>query len=212
MSTQSNYPIKISNCLDGTDLKEYICNTMDSDTSPVRQLLGENLCTYFLLPLLKLNYLRFGGFSNLLYTQVHRNGLFITVTVLSKEDCDVKVKQHPFFRKCYEDSGTYKMVFRVPAEYLKDVLTFINGRYSRMSDIAKLMIRTYSGLPYKVKDTDSTCVYTDGLLLALNRSRTILDCWIEDLYDPGETVAITEEDELLDYPKDSWIINEIGEQ
>ena len=171
------------------------------DKEPLREINMSNLCTHYILPLLKLNYFRFGGDSNFINCYLSTNGKKLYVKTLESFFVSKEALQHPFFKQIIEYKDYEYIVYRIPAEFGVDIELFMAGKYSRMSEKAKNLIRTYSGLPYKC--TVGTKTVTDGRLLALTRSNSLRNAWSDYL----NTYVLNEDDELLDKPRQQWFMD-----
>lgn len=102
-----------------------------------------------------------------------------------------------------EKDGVFQ--FELPQIYRKDVLLLMEGKYSRITEKTKEMIRTHSGLNWrKVRiDTDGTAVHdTDARLMALDKHEALRDKLndILGLYERGRNEPISEDSELLSPP------------
>lgn len=161
----------------------------------IRELHKDNLCTYFILPLLKLNKFRFLAESNFVDSYLSQNKLYIFVEVLETMFIEHKLMLHPQFSGLYSNNNTYFIRYKIPDEFINDVELFTNGKYSKMSEKSKTLITENSGLAYKQLNDDGNLV-TDIRLTALNKSLTLKQLW-EDFLD----VNLDSEMELLSIPK-----------
>lgn len=161
----------------------------------VRSLTDVNLSTYFLLPLLELNKFSFGE-SNFIDTYVNSDGTVLTVEVVDRRLCP-SFQTHPEYLK--EEQGTQGdyIWFQIPEKWHKDFLRFKSGSYSKLSNDAKKMIITYSGLSYKVPGDDNKPI-TDARLLALEKSQVLREKWFHEL--GYHTTELPEDLELLPIP------------
>lgn len=166
----------------------------------IEELKRENLCTHFVIPFLKLNKLSFIA-SNFVDSYLSADGHFIVVQVMEQYLLSRKVLKHPYYtgmyRKAHEAKGFY-LVYRVPPRWHNDVELFRKGQYSRMSDAAKSMVRTYSSLPNKIRE--GTRTVTDGRLLAFEKHPLLRQMWEAFIADPRRGEFIPEEMELLSVP------------
>ena len=124
-------------------VNSYICVMSQALNNALKQ---ENLCTHFILPLLKLNKISFtsSGFVNALLTIDRAYRCEDRGTESSR-----KVLAHPDFTAIYKDvDGYYLVMFRLRDVWQKDVGLFCEGKYSQLSSKAKEYIIRYSGLPY----------------------------------------------------------------
>lgn len=160
------------------------------------KLKEENLCTHFILPLMKINKFSFVP-SNFVNCYLNRSGTLVFVEVLdtllvSRSALDL----HYAFQGIRKRGETFVLVYRVTSAWTQDVQLFIKGKYSKMGKPAKDFIRKHSGLNYKKKEFGKARV-TDARLLALEKHPMLKNMW-ENLVD----VTITNESELLSIPGD----------
>ena len=160
------------------------------------EMLQYNLCTHFIWPLLSLNKLRFGGESNFLNSYLSKDGTKIYVEVVEPQF--VPESNLPKYRFCRDENNKDYLEFKIPVKYSTDLLLFIQGKYSEMSDKAKEQIIKYSGLKYR--KLEGTVYKTDLRLMALEKSETLRNFWINELYDFKHQSHITEDMELLSKP------------
>jgi len=169
----------------------------------ISELHRENLSTYFVLPLLKINKLTFATESNFLDSYLTRDGLHIFMWVNETTFFMNRIAMHPHFEATWNDaSGNKYLQFSIPELWFTDVQLFINGKYSRMSAGAKQMIKQHSGLLYREKRETDQVIITEVRLQALDRSIAVRDLW-EDHYG----VILDEQDELLSKPESSAFID-----
>lgn len=178
----------------------------------IDELNRENLCTHFVLPLLKLSkfsyissnfvnsYLSVSGTS--IYVQIVEP-MFLSRGVLGSVYCmGIKVRK----------PGELYVAYHIPRKWKKDVKLFMEGKFSQMSKGAKEQIVRHSRLPNKELNDVGQAV-TDGRLLALTKHHMLREMWERELstgvqeYKPGTgQVELSEEDELLGIPgKESYI-------
>ena len=184
-------------CLDGMVLNPYIWNM-----NIIQKISEDNLCTYFVLPLLKLSKISFIK-SNFVETYLTHDGSHIVVQVYDLTLLSRGVSVHPNFKSMYIKDGFFYLVYEIPKVWDNDVKLFMKGKFSSMTLKAHTMIRTYSGLDYKKKTGNGTTV-TDGILLALTRSPMLRQMWIDE-FKLRET-DLDENDELLSIPPDKSYI------
>lgn len=163
----------------------------------------DNLCTYFILPLLGLNNTRFGENTNFLNTYLSFDLQHIYVEVKEYLFIDDDLLVYPVLQK---NNRTF-IKFEIPKYWGNDVKLFATGKYSKMSEKAKRLIREGSTLLYrKYKGSVAT---TDFRLMALETSTNLREMWtalIYDDYDARYRNAI--EDELLSKPDENSFLNE----
>lgn len=142
---------------------------MKSRFLPVKE--GDTVLNYYALPLVSMNRKYFG--SNLISTKVTHDGR--TVFVALKEDI---YNDDGFPHKVIEEEVFY-LYFKVPKEYVQDMLYVIAGMYSKMSDEAKGLIILNSGLAYNKKRGSEK--YTSKLLFALTKNPSLINYYYEQL-------------------------------
>ena len=159
----------------------------------LKEIHRENLCTYFVLPLLQIGKSRFADESNFLDSYLTPDLQSILVSVAETTFFKARMENHPQYLATWSDkSGGEYIQYSIPARWANDVLVFSEGKYSRMSVEAKEMIQKYSELQYRVRRSADNVPITDIRLLALDRSIAVRELW-EHYYD----VCIPEQQELL---------------
>lgn len=158
----------------------------------IQELKKENLCTYFILPILRLNKFSFGG-SNFIDSYLTKDCKHIAAKVYDSEIISRTVKVHAGFVKEEIRDGYSVLFFKIPPRHIKDVITFKNGQYSKLPEEVKNMIYGGSGLDYKV--SKGSKINTDLRLLALVRHQSLFDMWEKEL----DTI-LGPDDELLEPP------------
>lgn len=159
----------------------------------LQKISEDNLCTYFVLPLLKLSKVRFIN-SNFVNTYLTRQGREIVIKVYDLTLLSRTVYTHPNYKGTYCKDNFFYLVYEVPRNWKRDVELFMSGKYSRMSKQSHEMIQYYSGLDYKKRTNDYRTV-TDGRLLALTRSPMLRGMWVSEL--KLKIDALDDDDELL---------------
>lgn len=166
----------------------------------IEELGRENLCTHFILPLLKMNKFSFvnSNFVNSYLTDQDH----IVVQVVDRHFVHGKCVIHPHFKGIMTDAEKYLYyVYKIPVIWHNDLQLFKQGRYSEMSRLAKDTIKTQSGLPHNVLNKDGKMV-SDGRLVALDKGRELKAMWEEEIV-PAEPI----EGELLSIPSEGSFIN-----
>ena len=152
----------------------------------IDQLKRENLCTHFVLPLLKLNKVSFNesGFVNCYLTKdLKRVVVKLVDTILLSR----RIFDHPEFSAIYIDAnGYYLITFRLRDRWADDLQLFAKGQYSQFSMKAKQRIINHSGLRYRKREGSQ--VLTDGRLLALEKHTLLREMWEREYYSqlPGQ--------------------------
>jgi len=194
--------------LDGLLINDEDLNTYYDDMSKeklIEAIHKENLCTYFVLPLLKLNKLRFVAETNFIDSYLSRDCLNIYVKVVDTKFFEHRMVMHPQYQGIWEDMEGKKYVqYSIPLKWKADIQLFIEGKFSKMSESAKEMIRINSGLLFRERRESDNMIITDVRLLALERSIAVRQMW-EDHYG----VTLSDDQELLSIPKDRGFIENI---
>lgn len=181
-----------------TILNKYLCVMNDK---VITELHKDNLCTYFILPLLKLNKFRFVAESNFVDSFLSVDGSYIYIQVLESLFFEHRLSLHPQYNGLYRNSNGDKFIkYKVPHEFRNDVQLFMSGQFSKMSLKAKSLITKHSGLLYKEMN-ESGAVVTDIRLLALEQSSAVREMW-EDYLD----VNLSDNAELLSIPSSQCYI------
>lgn len=171
----------------------------------IAELHRENLCTYFVLPLLKINKDIFVSGLNFVDSFLTRDGKDIFVWVNETTFFLNRVALNPQFETTWNDtSGNKYIQFSIPEKWHADVQLFIKGKYSLMSEKAKQMIRQHSGLQYRERRETDKVIVTDIRLLALNRSIAVRELW-----QVHYGVTLDEHDELLSLPERRAFIDKL---
>lgn len=159
---------------------------------------GENLVTYYVLPLVGVNKKTFGRhFKN---SYITRDGLKVYVELASN-------MRSPVYRNspCYVAEIVIKnnlfIQFNVPGPYIKDTACFITGKYSDISRAAKNIIYRTSTLPYNSKMGSFNVSHP--LLQALDKTKTLRK-FLNETIRPAE--EITADRELAPSPDEDWFI------
>ena len=157
---------------------------------------GDNLVTYYMLPLVGVNKKTFS--RSFLSSYITKDGLYIYVELKSN-------MQSPIYRSspCYITELVIEnklfIQFQLPDKYISDSANFILGKYSKMSRDAKKIIYRTSSLPYNSKMGDFSVSHP--LLQALAKTKT-LRTFLTNTLD----IKLTEDEELAESPNDEWFI------
>lgn len=158
---------------------------------------GENLVTYYILPLLAINKNSFGGhFKN---SYIDKAGIKVFVE-LKKNMVSPTYKHTPNYVSEVIFNNTLLVMFEVPLEFLQDSKLFVVGKYSEMSKDAKKIIFASSTLPYN--KTMGSFVVSHPVLQALDKTKTLKSFLINELH----VVTIEDSAELINPPYDNWFI------
>lgn len=176
----------------------------------IDELNRENICTHFVLPLLKLSKFNFNcsGFINCYITTDLKK---VVVKIADRVLLSRIVLNHPDFFAIYEDTdGYFLVVFSIRDKWAEDLKKFSEGKFSQFSDQAKQYIFRYSKLPRNVMNGNKIPV-TDGRLLALEKHEAMRVMWKKRLYEnTGRAIDDAElylPDEYISSPgKESFVI------
>lgn len=163
-----------------------------------QELHRENLSTFYILPLLKLNKFKFGGDSNFVDSYLTLNHQQIVVQVAEVAFLEQRLELHPAFHSKLVREGKQYLLYTIPTEFNQDVNFYVSGLYSKFSKEAKTLIQIYSGLPYK--ERIDAVIFTDPKLLALEKSDILKNFWVNFLWDNNRDSVITDDAELLSIP------------
>lgn len=157
---------------------------------------GDNLVTYYVLPLVGVNKKTFSKHFKSSY--IDKAGLKVYVEL--KSNMVSPIYQHT---PCYITeiliNNTKFIQFTIPLMFLNDVALFIRGSYSRMSKEAKKIIYTSSTLPYNSRM--GSFAVSHPVLQALDRTSTLRTFLINEI-----GVHLAENDELITSPNEDWFI------
>jgi len=170
----------------------------------IEELRRENLCTHFILPLLKLNKFSFlsGNFINCYLSTSKKE---IVIQVGDRMLVSRKAFTHPNYRMDVWNGSNLYIIYTIPSKWSADIDLFCEGKFSKLSKAAKGYIKQFSGLPWEVYD--GTGVVTDGRLLALERHAVLKQMWERELSINGSQVTLPVDSELLSIPSEESYIN-----
>lgn len=180
----------------------------------IEELRVVNLCTYYVLPLLKLNKFSFLH-SNFLNSYLTSTGSSIVVEVVEPLLLSRNLLNHHQYRKTIKYEKVYYVVYSIPQRWRNDIALFMEGKFSQMTQAAKDAIMRFSGLDNNRKNKDGVAL-TDGRLLALDKHPVLKKMWECELSSitPAKNgksaqrsvIELDEDAELLSIPgKESYI-------
>ncbi len=165
------------------------------------ELARHNLCTYFILPLIKLNKFKFAHESNFVNSFLSPDGLYIYVQVVEHIFIEHILDLHPQYDGLYTNQDKHNLIrYKIPSRFKQDVVLFMKGKFSALSSNAKKAITKYSGLIYKDLN-ENGIVVSDIRLLALEQSPIVKEMWEEYL-----KVTLSKDSELLSIPSSECYI------
>lgn len=153
----------------------------------IYDLRRDNLCTHFILPLLKLSKTSFLN-SNFVDSYLTPDGDYIVVEIVDTILTPMRrMSGHPaYYGRMITANGNVRLIYRIPSKWYYAVLRFRAGEFSKMPDAAKEAIKRYGILPED-----------DGRILALTRDKSLKDMWEREL-----GVHLDDSMELLSKPGD----------
>ena len=142
----------------------------------IKELFRINSCTYFVLPLLKINTNYFINEVNFIDSFLSYDQKFILVQVHDIEFFEHVLKRHPYYRGIYMDkTHKYFVLYKIPSMFKEDVKLYCHGYFGEMSDKAKKFVKRYSGLTYN--DYTPTGIFTDIRIRILERDFAARRLW-----------------------------------
>jgi hypothetical protein len=159
---------------------------------------GDNLVTYYMLPLVMANKRSFGRHFNNSY--IDKQGLKVYVELKSNMQSPL-YRSNPNYITELIVKNVLFIQFVMPSRFIQDSNFFIRGKYSKMSKEAKKIIYQTSTLPYNANMGSFTVSHP--ILQALDKTvtlRTFLSNTIGS--------SLDENAELMEAPGDSWFIED----
>ncbi len=153
---------------------------------------SDNLCNFYILPLLGLNKTSFGGSGNFVNSYLSKDTNYIVIVL---KGATPSFEEHQYYVTDFLNiTGQVVLVFNVPIEFKPTIVKFIEGKYSQFSPPAKQLIKQKSGLNYKAPIGGGK-VSTARELLALDRDPDLKKVWEQEL-----GVKLAADAELMDIP------------
>lgn len=158
---------------------------------------GDNLVTYYILPLVGVNKNSFGNSYKTSYLNVSGDTVYVE---LSKNMVVPSYKSSANYSTELAINGVLYVLFHIPTYFFPDVRYFIRGDYSKMSNEAKKIIYTTSTLPYN--KTIGSFSMSHPILQALDKTKT-LRVFLSDYLD---IKPLPDSVELICSPDPWWFI------
>lgn len=159
------------------------------DNAFIRQFKEHNKVTYYLLPLLMLNKSSFGE-DNFIESYVNGEGSMLCADMVDSRLCPDAL-HHTSFHEGWKMQGEglngdpvgvfHRLWYNLDDGWGLDFDLWKRGLYGRLTDNAKSMIRTYSGMRYRQPLDDGTNLFTDYRLLVLDRDPALRKKWEYEL-------------------------------
>ena len=157
---------------------------------------GDNLVTYYLLPLLGLNKKSFGDCFHASYVDCTGDSVYVE---LRKNMVTPTYLTNPNYVSRLVIKERVFLIFLIPTNLTIDSAKFIRGQYSDMSRESKKIIYKTSTLPYN--KTMGSFAMTHPVLQALDKTKTLRSFLVNEL-----DVVINSNNELIDPPSAEWFI------
>jgi hypothetical protein len=139
---------------------------------------NDNLANYLVLPLLSLSKASFGE-ENFINAYIGEKRDLIAVEVKeTSEELITAIENHPCYTTDLDIEERSFILFKLPLEFKPDIDKFAEGKYSEYTEKAKVLLRKYSGLKYKVrvrdpKDPSREGYVTHAFLRALDKDQDL---------------------------------------
>jgi hypothetical protein len=156
---------------------------------------SDNLCNFYILPLLGVNKSSFGGSGNFINSYLTTELTHVIVELRNPYGAYNTHKE--YVTDYYSDQGILTVVFNLPVQFRATAAKFKEGRYSQFSSEAKQLIKSKSGLNYKIPDGYGK-LRSAKKLLALDKDKDLRKAMEEEL-----AVKISPTAELMDIPDDT---------
>lgn len=154
---------------------------------------SDNLCNFYVLPLLGLNKTSFGGGSNFINSYVSEDSKYVVVELKEPKGA---FESHYCYQFDFQTNQATMIVFSIPSDFLPTVQQFREGKYSQFSVEAKELIKKKSGLNYKLSIGGGK-VRSARELLALDKDKDLKRLLEEEL-----AVKLHTDAELMDIPNE----------
>lgn len=151
-----------------------------------------------MLPLLNLNRFSFGSRDNFVDSYISNDDHHIVVKVNSFQQ---KFTSHQNYRFDFSKDSHIWIVYEIPGQYLDAVKKFREGKFSQFSNEVKSIIKSRSGLKWRVPRTPRTVISAIELL-ALDRDRDL-----KDKIERSLEVKLPDDAELMSIPEESNYID-----
>lgn len=163
---------------------------------------SDNLCNVYILPLLNLTRNSFGERSNFVnsYITHDRKNLVVEVKKLYSHIFD-----HVYYVTDMTAGDKTYVIFSIPSQYEDTVKKFVEGKYSQFDPNVKHIIKTRSGLKYKLPVANNK-VSTARELLALDKDPDLKETLEKEL-----DVKISKDAELMSIPSEENFLDVVIE-
>jgi hypothetical protein len=145
-----------------------------------------NLCTTYVLPLVGLNKFSFSAVNdNFVNSYVSEDNNHVIVQ--HKTKLPAVVIENTRYEFGFEKDGYYYGVFEIPEKFVPDVQLWREGKYSKLSDDCKWILRKKSGLRYyRPYSTGGAEVAYELLVLDKDQElRALMEKYLDCKIDPS---------------------------
>ncbi len=165
-----------------------------------------NICTYYLLPLLKLNKYRFGHRN---FRQSYVNSRNPHILYIEVAWTPTLVDGDKGYQGIQKKDGKLFLVYILPDEWASDIQLFLKGHYSLMSDDAKEMIRTHGGMRNNQVDVSTGRPWTDARLMAIDTKSPNVRTFLRLHIERELKVILPNDAELIAPPNENCFMDDI---
>lgn len=152
---------------------------------------SDNLCNFYILPLLGYNKTSFGGVGNFVNSYLTQN-LSHVVVELNASVGDFEYSKH-YVTDITGENGNIFVFFEIEPKWAETIELFVQGKYSKFPHDAKLIIKQLSGLKYKMPRDGQ--LISSKFLLALDKDPDLRKKLEKEL-----DVKLSHDAELVDIP------------
>lgn len=143
----------------------------------VQKLNERNLCSWYILPLIGMSVNSFQE-ANFINSFLVRGRMSIAVQVADVNLCRGLLYSY-YYETAFElQNGSTVLIFYIDERWEADYALFLEGKYSKLSEDAKDMIRQLSGLDYRVAQDDGSYA-TDAVIMALDKDVVLKEVWMQ---------------------------------
>lgn len=172
-------------------------------TRLIEAIYDSNLCTYYLLPLVRLNKFSFGP-DNFVQCYTSRDGSKLYVEL--KDIPEFIYHREDYLGVTILPSGGLAVVIELPDIWWEDYTKFVTGQYSKFSPEARECICAYSGLLENQNIINEHYIYRDSRIIAIE-DNTEARTKLRRLLSKELDVFIPIGAELISIPSDSNFID-----
>lgn len=169
----------------------------------IKAIYDSNLCTYYLLPLVRLNKFSFGP-DNFIQCYTNHDGSRLYVEL--KDVPEFIYHRSDYLGVTILPTGGMAVALSLSDIWWEDHKRFILGQYSKFSEEAKKCIRAFSGLVEDQNILNEHYVHMDSRLIAIGNERN-QRAKLRQLLSKELDVEIPVDAELISIPSESNFID-----